>query len=91
MTYLLAGGDPAIICYEGGTMMPLPFDHLDMAGKKLKTRSIDITSEYYRAARSYMLRLNPEDFTDKESLEGLARAAKMTPEEFRKRYDYLVA
>ncbi|MFQ5561789.1 MAG: 6-phosphofructokinase, partial [Nitrospinota bacterium] len=57
--------------------------------KKTQVRMVDIKSESYRVARNYMVRLEKEDFGDPAFLGKLAEAAKLSVEEFSKRYSYL--
>jgi 6-phosphofructokinase len=80
----------AIINYEEGSLKPLPFaDKLDPVTKRMTTRIVKIEGESYQCARSYMIRLEPWDFTDPERLERLAKVVNMTPEQFRERFGYL--
>jgi ATP-dependent phosphofructokinase / diphosphate-dependent phosphofructokinase len=80
----------AIISYEDGSMKPLPFaDKLDPVTKRMTTRIVKIKGESYQCARSYMIRLEPEDFADPVQLVRLAKVVKMTPEQFRERFEYL--
>jgi hypothetical protein len=37
-----------------------------------------------------MIRLEPEDFSNADQLKKLAAVVKLKPEEFRKRFEYLV-
>ena len=62
----------------------LPFDDLrDPVTGRTKVRLVDIESEHYRVARDYMIRLEPNDLEDEETLRRLADAARMSPEAFR--------
>src|SRR5947207_13791018 len=80
----------AIISYEDGSMKPLPFaDKLDPVTKRMTTRIVKIKGESYQCARSYMIRLEPEDFTDAEQLARLAKVVKMKPDEFRRRFGHV--
>jgi 6-phosphofructokinase 1 len=51
---------------------------------------VDIESDRYKIARSYMLRLKKEDFDDPAEVARLAAAARMTPDEFRRQFRGLV-
>jgi 6-phosphofructokinase 1 len=50
---------------------------------------VDVAGEGYDCARRYMTRLEKSDFEDAEMLGKIAAAAKMPPEEFKKRFGYL--
>lgn len=56
----------------------------------MRIRTVDVESEGYKCARKYMIRLFPEDFSDPNRLKRLADTAKMTPEQFKKQFEYLV-
>jgi len=81
----------AMVCVEKGKMLPIPFDELlDPNTGKMSVRLVDINTDSYAVAREYMIRLEREDFEYPDQLERLAAIAKMTPEEFKKRFGYLV-
>jgi 6-phosphofructokinase 1 len=80
-----------VITFVGGSMVPRPFQEmLDPATKKMRTRNVDISGENYEVARRYMIRLEQGDFDDPARLERLAAVVKMTPADFRKRFEYIV-
>jgi 6-phosphofructokinase 1 len=86
-----AGRMGAVISFIGGRMQPLPFSKLiDPVTRRMPTRKVDVEGETYECARRYMLRLELRDFEEPQRLAPLAAAAGMTPEEFRKRFGYLV-
>jgi 6-phosphofructokinase len=81
-----------IITFVGGSMVPRPFEEMiDPATKKMRPRLVDIHSETYEVARRYMIRLEKSDFDDPARLERLAAIVKMTPDQFRERFGYLVS
>jgi 6-phosphofructokinase 1 len=81
----------AIISIVGGHLEPLPFDNmLDPKTRRMTTRRVNIEGEGYQCARRYMLRLNKHDFNEPQRLEGLARVVKMSGEQFRERFGYLI-
>jgi 6-phosphofructokinase 1 len=88
--------DGALVCQESGKLHYLDFNTLiDPETGKTRIRRVDITTPSYRIAREYMIRLEREDFEDKEKLRALARAAStkkktLSPEEFRNRFHYLI-
>ncbi len=80
-----------MVCLVGGRLEILPFDELrDPVTGRTKVRMVDINSEHYRVAREYMIRLEREDLENPEMLAKLADAAKMTPEEFKKKFAHVV-
>jgi len=81
-----------VITFVGGSMVPRPFEEMiDPATKKMRPRLVDIHSETYEVARRYMIRLERSDFDDPARLERLAAIVKMTPDQFRERFGYLVS
>lgn len=86
--YLVAGGSGALIALSGGRVAPLSLDELlDPATGRIRTRDVDLTTEAYRVARDYMVRLEPADFSDLEHLELLAAQTSLTPQEFRSEFE----
>jgi 6-phosphofructokinase 1 len=86
-----AGKYGAIISLVGGHLEPLRFeDMLDPKTNRMTTRRVNVSGEGYQCARRYMLRLEKRDFEQPERTANLARAAKMTPEQFRQRFAYLM-
>ena len=80
----------AVISFVNGSMNPLPFDSmLSPVTHRMQTRPVDVAGEGYDCARRYMTRLEKSDFEDAEMLGKVAAAAKMMPEEFKKRFGYL--
>jgi 6-phosphofructokinase len=80
-----------MVCLVGGRLEILPFDELrDPVTGRTKVRLVDINSEHYKVAREYMIRLEREDLENPEMLAKLAAAAKMTPEEFKKKFVHVV-
>ena len=86
------GSEPgAMITIREGHIEPLPFDAFrDPATGRPRTRLVDVSSDSYRVAREYMIRLEREDLEDPARLAAIAAAGGMRPEEFRGRYGYLV-
>jgi 6-phosphofructokinase 1 len=82
--------DNAMICIDGGELHPIKFeDIINPETGKTDIRMVDVNSHAYRVANEYMIRLRKRDIEDKEYLEILAKAGKMTSEEFLKRFAYL--
>jgi 6-phosphofructokinase len=87
-----AGKFGAIISLVGGHLEPLPFDQmLDPKTKRMQTRRVNVSGEGYECARRYMIRLDRRDFESPKRLAQLASVAGMTPEQFRQRFEYILA
>ena len=90
--YLLAGGDAAIISFQGGHFVPVPFrDLVDPESGRIRVRLVDIGSTRYAIARRYMIRLRRDDFDNPHELAKLAAAARLSLEDFRNEFEYLTA
>jgi len=93
--YLLSN-DPAhqknaMICVDNGELTPMPFDKMiDPKTHKTAVRMVDIKSESYRVAGSYMVRLEKRDFADEALVKKMAAAANMSVEEFIEEFGYTV-
>lgn len=92
---LLASGDlaevGAMVTIQRGELVPLRFGTFDdPATGRPRVRTVNPQSEAYRVSREYQIRLGPDDFTQADRLEGLAKVAGMTPTEFQERYGYIV-
>jgi ATP-dependent phosphofructokinase / diphosphate-dependent phosphofructokinase len=86
-----AGKFGAIISYVEGRMEPLRFeDMLNPLTNRMKTRKVDVDGEGYECARRYMIRLERSDFDNPDQLVKIAAAGNLSPEQFRKRFGYLV-
>jgi ATP-dependent phosphofructokinase / diphosphate-dependent phosphofructokinase len=81
----------ALVCLEDGRISPLHFETLiDPQTNHARVRMVDVSRESYRIAREYMIRLIPDDLNDPQQVANLAKAAKMTPDEFRRKFAQLV-
>ena len=90
--YLLAGGNAAMISMQGGHFVPIPFaEMIDGTTGRTKVRLVDITSTRYAIARRYMIRLRRDDIDDPHEVAKLATTARLSEEEFRRQFEYLVA
>jgi 6-phosphofructokinase 1 len=75
------------ICLDGIHMNVLPFEDLiDPATGRTRVRLVDVSSEYYRVARDYMIRLERRNLDDEAMCRRLAEAAHLTPEELRREF-----
>jgi 6-phosphofructokinase 1 len=59
---------------------------IDPATNRTRIRVVDLSSDTYRVARAYMIRLDKEDFESEETVAALADHARMKPKQFRERY-----
>jgi len=89
--YILNDGNAAVVSIQGGNFIPLKFkDIVSPETGRMKVRMVNVNSEYYTIGRLYMLRLTRDDFDDPHQLAKLAATAKMTLEDFRKQFYYLI-
>lgn len=80
-----------MVAIDQGHLAPQPFGSFsDPKTGRTLVRLVDITTESYKVARKYMIRLEKDDLADPEKLAALAAAAKLTPDEFARRYAPLV-
>ncbi len=85
--YLVGGGSGALIALRGGHVEPLSLNELlDPKTGRIRTRQVDNTTEAYRVARDYMVRLEPADF-DGQRLEKLAAQTTLDVETFKKEFE----
>ncbi len=88
--FLTSGGTGAMIMLKDGKSLPIKFsDLLDPKTGKTRIRTVDVNSDDYLMARRYMIRLEKEDL-EGEALNKLATTAKMSAENFKKRYGIAV-
>ena len=96
--YLLGVGESgwgkggALISMQEGELVPIPFtDILDPTTGKTTVRRVNINSDHYRLARSFMIRVEEENLKSASQVKALAAAAGLTPAELKKRYADAVA
>ena len=83
--------DGGMVCLESGHLRVMSMDELrDPVGGKIRTRTVDISSEHYKVARDYMIRLEREDLEDEDTLQSLAQVAGLQAEELRRTFAPLV-
>jgi 6-phosphofructokinase 1 len=76
------------ITLEDAHVNVLPFEALlDPDTGRTIVRLVDIESTHYHVARDYMIRLERSDFENDETVAKLARAAKLSPEQFRAQFE----
>ncbi len=89
--YLLSGGGAVMVSMQGGHFVPIPFEQmLDPQTGHTRIRLVNIASTRYAIARRYMIRLRRDDFDDPHELAKFAAAARMSLQEFRKQFEYLI-
>lgn len=80
----------AVISFVGGRMKPIPFaDIINPKTKRMDPRLVDVGSESYASARSYMFRLERADLETPSKLAALAASTTLPPDQFRSRFGYL--
>jgi 6-phosphofructokinase 1 len=90
--FLLSGGNGAMVSIQGGRLVPISFDELrDPQTGKTKVRLVDPSSEGFRVAQAYMIRLDTEDFEHSAWVDRLADAANLSPGAFRQKFEYLAS
>jgi 6-phosphofructokinase 1 len=89
--YLLEGGSAALITIQGGEFAPIPFsDVLEPQSGKGRLRTVDVTTESYRVAREYMVRLDKSDIADPIWVRKLCEAGGLQEPELRSRFAKLL-
>ncbi|HEY9158183.1 diphosphate--fructose-6-phosphate 1-phosphotransferase [Candidatus Binatus sp.] len=84
--HLLSGGSNVLIAIAGGRVTPVNFEQLlDPSTGRIRVRTVDVSTESYQVARSYMIRLEPEDF-DEPALSRLAGHTKLSAAAFKARF-----
>ncbi|QOJ14666.1 MAG: 6-phosphofructokinase [Planctomycetia bacterium] len=77
-----------MVTLVNGALSPVNLnDAADPATNRTRVRLVDVRSDYYRVARAYMIRLDRSDLENADQLAKLAAEARMTPEEFVKRFE----
>lgn len=86
---LLNGGERHVmVAINNGNLHPINLhDMIDPETNRTRIRTVDLRSDMYQVARAYMIRLERKDLDNVEMLERLAAEAKLTPQEFRQRYE----
>ena len=89
--YIIEGGTESMVSIINGRFHPISFEEMkDPATGRPRVRMVDIESDRYHIARSYMLRLKRHDFDRPQELARFAQAANLTPEAFREQFFHLV-
>ena len=89
--HLLAGGTGALISIQNGKFKPIPFGEiLDPQTGRTRVRMVDVTSDGFRTAAAYMIRLRKPDFDDAQALARHAATAHLAPDEFKRQFSHLI-
>jgi ATP-dependent phosphofructokinase / diphosphate-dependent phosphofructokinase len=84
--YLLEGGSGALIAITGGRITPVALEQLeDKQTGRIRVRTVDVATESYQVARSYMIRLEASDLGG-ESVKHLAAVTTLSPRAFHERF-----
>jgi len=84
--YLLSGGSGALIAITGGRVTPVSLNDLkDPETGRVRTRMVEVDTESYQVARSYMIRLEMSDF-EEPALSSLAAQTKLGVAQFKNRF-----
>ncbi len=87
---LTEGGGGATVSLQRGRVTAIPFSEMiDPATRRMKLRVVDVTSHRYLIARTYMIRLRPEDFSEPDELERLAAAAHTSTAVIRRQLEHV--
>ncbi len=87
---LLAGQSGVLITRQAGRIVPVPFEQIiDPKTKKSRVRGVDTSSDSYQSALTLQERVTAEDLADAKMLAAIAAAARLSPEQARKRYQPL--
>ncbi len=77
-----------MVTLQAGNLVPVRFeDMVDPATNRTRIRQVDLNSYSYSVARAYMIRLERSDFETPATLAALAAEARITPHQFRERYE----
>jgi 6-phosphofructokinase len=89
--FLKNNGTDALITIQKNEIVPIPFGEiLDMRTKKTQVRMVNVNSVQYRIAREYMIRLEKEDLYSQTDLKKMALMINVDPDDFVKRFAYLL-
>ena len=89
--YLLSGGSSVMVSMQGGHFVPVPFSQmLDAKTGRTRVRYVDTHTARYAIARRYMIRLRRDDFDDPHELARFAAVARLSLQQFRDQFEYLV-
>jgi 6-phosphofructokinase 1 len=83
---LLNGGSGALIAITGGRVTPVNLEDLrDPQSGRIRVRMVDVATESFEVARSYMIRLELSDLQEPERSK-LASRTNLSAEAFEQRF-----
>jgi ATP-dependent phosphofructokinase / diphosphate-dependent phosphofructokinase len=89
--FLTEGGRGCTMTIQHGRLVPVPLENmLDSRTKRMRIRMVDIESDRYKIARTYMIRLKREDLDDPTELAKVAAMARLTSADFREQFGGVV-
>jgi 6-phosphofructokinase 1 len=84
---LLGGVSSVLITRQAAQIVPVPFvEIVDPKTGRARVRGVDVGSDHYRNGLALQERIDAADLADAGRLAAIASAAKLSPEEARKRY-----
>jgi len=85
--YVIEGGTKALVAMVNGHFQPIPFDKImDPTTGRMRVRMVNLESDRYRIARSYMIRLRRSDLVDTLEMQRLASVVKRSPADFQREF-----
>jgi 6-phosphofructokinase len=88
--YIIEGGSHVMVSMQDGNFVPIPFSKvIDERTGFSRVRMIDLESDRYKIARTYMIRLREGDFDDPIGLARLAETIGRTPDQFIREFGHL--
>jgi len=91
VNFLVNGGTQAMVSIQRDRMVPIAFKKMfDPKTGKVRVRTVEKESVFYKIAKEYMIRLEPEDFLDPAKLNELAKTAGVTPARFKEEFFHVV-
>ena len=84
--FVIEGGSGAVVTMHADKFRAIPFGDMLTPEGRTRVRMVDLGSDRYRIAWSYMVRLKREDFDNEDTLRELSATAKLSPEAFRARF-----
>jgi 6-phosphofructokinase 1 len=90
VTYLLRGGNNAIITLQRGVFVPLPYQEIiNRSTGRFTIRHVNTNSFRYQSANKFMTRLKPEHARDERLIEKMAAYTNLTAAELKERFGYI--
>lgn len=85
--HLAGGGGGVVVTTRAGAPRFVPLaDCVDPASGRGQQRGVDVTSDNYRVARAYMVRIEQADLDDDAAAATLGKAGGLAPDELRRHF-----